>query len=778
MDSNILASLSSPASAASAERPNRSAANAKAPTRRDDATAPSKSFGEELAATDGRSQSDRPRRANGPEKEARAGEDKASVRAGKPAGKDGEKTDKSDGDKTTNGSSDAPRADGKAGRSKSLEKVGALIRKGGDAGKSSRALALMTGNQAELDPATIPDIITKNGFIGEALGEGISEVMGKKHSVSEMIEMLEIPNRVIDQAKAQGLDLDEEVNAIDFFKAIGIDPQRIVVELTRLRDGMGQNGLAPYMSRDGAMIDKVPAPGMPNPGQVADDMAMRRKREQGAEPGITLPPGSIIPPSIGQMPTAMSPGNVPEQGSANKAPPSQSGIGAVNSRQIEPGTDEEGFAAPLALTPSGFNPPIREMMNGLQASAPVSPEHKVAVHPAEIGVFPSSTAISQNVGGIPNPMAEVAAASALTSASSLGARPNAEPAGRGIFVDSELVSPEDLAGSTSIMIQSLNADGTTAARPAPMNFHSLADQLSRTRLGLESTLKLSTGEIASQADVAPTIDAAPAEIPTGAKETTARPMMSLSTALSQNSFAEASPLEGQAKTDLALQPEPALTSIEAQGPGRGTADSSSQDSRDDRSAPDRREKSDRDVAALGTNVLERGTQSVTQSDSPQKVESPNQDLSNRIMERISEMAKHKKSEAVINVDSQEMGRITIALHVEDNQVSIRLVNGSERVKHVLGGDLARLQDSLAAQNLRLADVQMGTGREFLGSGSQEQLGQQLQQQFSQQQSANGRNMEQSIPRAITKLGGASPARGDIGRLVSTSLNSGRIQVMA
>lgn len=116
--------------------------------------------------------------------------------------------------------------------------------------EDSPIIAFLTGQLEKLDAAQIPSIVAGSDFVQSALSEpDIGHFMQQPMKVSQLFESLGLPKTLMDKATSFGIDLEEVITPQRFFKDLGIDPQRITVELQLLRDNLGLGGLSEYMRR-------------------------------------------------------------------------------------------------------------------------------------------------------------------------------------------------------------------------------------------------------------------------------------------------------------------------------------------------------------------------------------------------------------------------------------------------------------------------------------------------------------------------------------------------
>lgn len=115
-------------------------------------------------------------------------------------------------------------------------------------------VALLTGDLAKLNPAQIPQLISANEFVKEALSEqNILDYINKPARVSDVLDSLDLPETLVFEAENQGLDLNGVASPHELLKAIGVDPQRVFAELKLLKDNLQFEGIAPYMQRAAAI---------------------------------------------------------------------------------------------------------------------------------------------------------------------------------------------------------------------------------------------------------------------------------------------------------------------------------------------------------------------------------------------------------------------------------------------------------------------------------------------------------------------------------------------
>lgn len=158
--------------------------------------------------------------------------------------------------------------------------------------EDSPIIAFLTGQLEKLDPSQIPSLVAGSDFVQSALSEpDIGQFMQEPMKVSQLFESLGLPKNLMDQATSFGIDLEEVITPQRFFKDLGIDPQRISVELQLLRDNLGLGGLSEYMRRAqniGSQDDIVAKPTSGPLGAKGADVGQVMDRSK-----IKLPTGNL-----------------------------------------------------------------------------------------------------------------------------------------------------------------------------------------------------------------------------------------------------------------------------------------------------------------------------------------------------------------------------------------------------------------------------------------------------------------------------------------------------
>ena len=120
------------------------------------------------------------------------------------------------------------------------------------------ALALLMDRLEQIDPKDIPTLITENAFIQEAISGNAQEVLSKQSTIIEIAKSLDLPPKVLTDALHEGLPLDSKTTPIQFLKSVGINPQKVLKGIERLRHKLTKDGIPHYIARATALHNNQP----------------------------------------------------------------------------------------------------------------------------------------------------------------------------------------------------------------------------------------------------------------------------------------------------------------------------------------------------------------------------------------------------------------------------------------------------------------------------------------------------------------------------------------
>jgi len=135
-------------------------------------------------------------------------------------------------------------------RRESLKPLKLAANKNGEIVQDVPVIAFLKGQLEKLEPKDIPSLISSNQFIAGALEEGdIGAYLNKEMPVDKILEALTIPNSVVQESIAAGLDLKQVVTPADMLRSLGVDPSRVQAELTNLKNNLQSKGVSGYMQK-------------------------------------------------------------------------------------------------------------------------------------------------------------------------------------------------------------------------------------------------------------------------------------------------------------------------------------------------------------------------------------------------------------------------------------------------------------------------------------------------------------------------------------------------
>jgi len=116
--------------------------------------------------------------------------------------------------------------------------------------ESTPTVAFLSGHLEQLDQAKIPTLPSDSKFLGDALAQDdLIGFMNQPTTINEMIRDLGLPPAFTAEANKLGLDFNEQITPASFLKAIGVDPQRVLAELSLLKGNILAEGMTPYLNR-------------------------------------------------------------------------------------------------------------------------------------------------------------------------------------------------------------------------------------------------------------------------------------------------------------------------------------------------------------------------------------------------------------------------------------------------------------------------------------------------------------------------------------------------
>jgi hypothetical protein len=103
------------------------------------------------------------------------------------------------------------------------------------------------------------------------------------------------------------------------------------------------------------------------------------------------------------------------------------------------------------------------------------------------------------------------------------------------------------------------------------------------------------------------------------------------------------------------------------------------------------------------------------------------ELLQKLVDKAQMVIKEGGGSVRIDLGSPEMGRLELAVNLNQDRVDVKILTASEHVREMLNREMPRLRESLAVQNLNLGSVEVGVGggqHQFSQSGHEQQTGSQ------------------------------------------------------
>lgn len=580
-----------------------------------------------------------------------------------------------------------------------LAQLGKVIGKGKKAIEKSDALAFMTGHLEKIAPQSIPDLISGNQFISEAMGDDIPSFMQQPDTVANIISKLDLPNNISQAIKAEGIDENLEITPIAFFKAIKIDPQKIVAELTKLKSiSLMEGGVDNYIKLASKLQGNTRATPAPTDlREVAENLNKNVKQKKKQVQEALEQAGQIAQP-VPVLPITEADTKAPKQEITNSsdiinnnAPSHNQNTHGFTQQQVTQKPNGQTFAQQIDVTEPLSSSTLDPMhtakeVEAMDMDSPMNETSNLTVNETTKTVKPigPQTTNLDNIEVVDiNPFE---AQKTLMQPQSIKQKN---------FTTAEAGSPDD-------------------TQPLFLNSKSLDEQLVRARFSTTDNTQQQNIKNISLAQVDPK--------PATRKEESAkelliedRPDLPLSeelaatathqvnkrnngTTVKHKLMSEVNSIESS--IDLALaeaQPDP--------GEDLDQEPSGEQDTKPNEQPKEVRNKNQAPIHHLGNNFQESLVDS--NNSKIQDLKDGNEFLE-KIQNKIKMMTKDNKSSAVIDLSSKESGQLSLAIQVDNDKVNLRIISSSDRVRSMLNADMLKLQEALSHQNLRLNDVELGT----------------------------------------------------------------------
>ena len=538
-------------------------------------------------------------------------------------------------------------------------------------------LAFLTGHVEKIQPQSIPQLVAGNSFVRDALTGDVESLMNTPQKMEKLFEDLEIPDLVREQAMAMGLDMSQPVTPKDFLKSIGVDPNQVYSELQNLKNALPVDGFQKYMQRS-AVLRGSEVPNMHTAANAEiqqspldiDSMAFQKGASQlqqvpnavMATEAKTLASANIL--RQGSSPTLMPQSAVAP---AHQAPSSQLGM--------PPSVDGLNNANGLSSQPS-------QMLNGGQF---LQNHNKAATGDTALSfgeqtdvqrVFDVAQAHKSNAGRVSlEDLARVIGPSAGESGQTyqLGA------------ASGEQVSIGKFEVNTNA-----NPQGNLVATQQPLEIGKLDNQLNQ---------------------LSPDVAAADAQMKQALKAGSERFERTLTQPAGLGQVGQNQSNLNLLKTkvnaddlqvsNLASFVESETLSKEFEGDKEFSGDQGAQNFRGfDNTISQLSQARAESSASVSGKTFDVGGAKPVQD---------NIQLVQEIMDKATALIQKGGGSMKLNMNSQDLGRIDLAVQLSDNRVDLKILTQSDKVRDLIAADIAGLRENLGVQNIQLGNVDVGVG---------------------------------------------------------------------
>lgn len=618
----------------------------------------------------------------------------------------------------------------------------------------SPAVAMLTGKLDRVPATDIPALVTGNKFINDALStDEIPEYLNKPAAVADLVNDLGLPPQMLQQVQTVGLDPGQKLTPNAFLKAMGIDPQRVMAELTQLKANLPLEGLAPYINRAQALNPKTAdlvAPVAPQP-QLVQPVQADRLGQLGQQ---QMPGSTPVTPTIPWVADVDPIGFawVAKQNTLTPAPLEPKpylGLNGLNpDLQVpaealpeRPSQSDELSPQALLAAMQGL-PRTQRPISDLLKATPLAPADERVVVAASMlrapnGVDDSLEAViaRANPDGsldvltlqdapLARPKNDFGQPATLNKASfdafaQLGAKMRAadtvvltdpEPSQRAVSFDPFL--------NEQILSRGLDESGKPEAAFALLKGRANDPGVAMMQVKTTEVATLMPASASSQGARFEALDQKALLRDLMQNNSDGFSLTKVETIKFDTPQSSAQPLQ-----DLRLQ-SPMLMMTSEEKNGDRNASGGEQPSRD----PGQQSEHGKGLLELGLSLHQPQTQqahttsfatSATATTEPLNVQN-RFDLMQKVVNHATMLVKQGGGTVRLDLSSPEFGPLELALNMNKDKIDLRVLAGSDRARDAIAADLNQLKGALAIQNVQLGKVEVGV------SGRQPQS----QQQFT------------------------------------------------
>ncbi len=597
-------------------------------------------------------------------------------------------------------------------------------------------VAFLTGHLENVSSDLVPSLVTENKFIEAAFSAtDMQAFLNKPMAVGDLVADLGLPEQILQTAVSQGFDPATVVTAADFFKAIGVDPQRISAELKVLKDNVLVEGVSGYLAR-AKSFEKDPTRMAGIPGEKPKDIPAGLPTEAVPTPmGVKtkVPDSPEVPVISASTPVK---GQAPQKSTVAHAqfdPTSFLAIPQQNNLIIPEIMGDE----PLLTLPE-----IEELAE------------KFGVPPEAIMLAGGPKFLSER--NLPKFEEGVTKLTNSQYVPIYQEGVEVKRSGEEAMSNNEPVSRE---GAVKLSYDPYEAMGALIEKNVelePVTTRSTTETLLGSRFDPFAVVVPQIADKSELLPAKPDLQVNPkAEIPEFEVKGTLK---------------DAADISSPAKvSDVLLVTQPEA------GEQRNSKDSDKEGTREDSA------KNREDTPVNGAKVASEfkfGSSSKFEIAAPNQSHniSPahRQELINRIQDQVSYLTTQGGGVAKIEIKSPELGPITMAIRMENDRVDLRIVASSERAKDTLLNDLTGLGGALTSQSVQLGKVDVGVAgfdqnrsgspqQQFAGFAEQKQ-GQREAQEFLAQFTNSPKKAVSILPEPIAQSLKSTPIISAPGRI--------------
>jgi flagellar hook-length control protein FliK len=585
-----------------------------------------------------------------------------------------------------------------------------------DAIDAAPGVAFISGRLDAMDPSQIPTIVADTPFLSQAMAhEDIPQFMSQPTSILNLVRNLGLPVTLITEVQKLGIEPDQMMAPVDFLKAIGVDPQQVTAELSLLKGNVLAEGMLPYLNRAQALSAKNPKimPTEPN------------KLGAFKNPLDTMKLDS----SMSQTSNEWTPALLANQlGDLSKDRPiiddtNLQAAALINAANLIAGQQVQNVQ-PMALVdlsqPRADSVPTLKIEGAHQETAVIANLVRQLTGDDQTEDFGVSLDELQLAAQSGNPKLSAPALSMDRFVQVI-----VEPRD-GIVLDDEPLEmpsdwrPEDIANNAPGVLKKSTFDA----------FAVMGEQMK----GMD-TVRFDVAKLASDAADKSASESSILYGINSPQSVSAKSVGNLEASVAQISGADKllslDPFKDQSVNRTGSR-EKAPTSIEMKDQLQATIGAGAVQSRGDSgnrqnagSNNDQsqgqagQEKTAGDVqAARGQSQPARTQQSAAtfaqRTEQPEVGLSPQQryQIMQKVLNHATMMVKEGGGTVRLDLGTSELGSMQMAISMNKDQVDMRVITSSDRVREVMMAELSQLKNALSVQNVRLGNVEVGvSGRQ-------------------------------------------------------------------